>query len=205
MILLSTFGLLLAQYSGQDEIMIGSPIAGRRDDDIQRIVGMFVNTLVLRMHPKGSKSFAAYLDEVKLTSLKAFENQDYQFEELIEKVKAERVPNRNPLFDVVFVLQNTDWQTSQINGLTLIPYPYTHQTAKFDLTLQAMEQGDRFHFTWEYRTALFKRDTIEQMGQNYVELLRMVTANKDMLINEIPFLRTKKMESAITEDFTFTF
>ncbi|QDX95378.1 amino acid adenylation domain-containing protein [Brevibacillus laterosporus] len=205
MILLSTFGLLLAQYSGQDEIMIGSPIAGRRDDDIQRIVGMFVNTLVLRMHPEGSKSFAAYLDEAKLTSLKAFENQDYQFEELIEKVKAERTPNRNPLFDVVFVLQNTDWQTSQVNGLTLIPYPYTHQTAKFDLTLQAMEQGDRFHFTWEYRTALFKRDTIEQMGQNYVELLRMVTANKDMLINEIPFLRTKKMESAITEDFTFTF
>ncbi|MBG9803130.1 amino acid adenylation domain-containing protein [Brevibacillus laterosporus] len=205
MVLLSTLGLLLAQYSGQDEIMIGSPIAGRRDDDIQRIIGMFVNTLVLRMHPEGSKSFTAYLDEVKLTSLKAFENQDYQFEELIEKVKAERVPNRNPLFDVVFVLQNTDWQTSQVNGLTLIPYPYTHQTAKFDLTLQAMEQGDRFHFTWEYRTALFKRDTIEQMGQNYVELLRMVTANKDMLINEIPFLRTKKMESAITEDFTFTF
>ncbi|CCF12997.1 amino acid adenylation domain protein [Brevibacillus laterosporus GI-9] len=205
MLLLSTYSLLLAQYSGQQEILIGSPIAGRRDDDLQRIIGMFVNTLVLRMHPAGSKSFAAYVDEVKMTSLAAFENQDYQFEELIEKVKIERTPNRNPLFDAVFVLQNTDRQTDQVGELTLTPYPYTHQTAKFDLTLQAIEQGDEFHFTFEYRTALFKRDTIEQMGQNYVELLRMVTANKDMLIHEIPFLRTKKMESAITEDFTFTF
>lgn len=206
MILLSTYGLLMAQYSGQEEIMIGTPIAGRRDDDIQKMIGMFVNTLVLRMHPEGNKSFATYLHEVKLTSLDAFENQDYQFEELIEKVRAARNPNRNPLFDVAFVLQNTDWHTSQHSGLALKPYPYIHQTAKFDLTLQAVETEGTFHFTWEYRTRLFKRDTIEQMGENYVELLRMVATNKNVLISEIPLLRTsKEMKSAITEDFTFTF
>ncbi|MGB7604797.1 MAG: amino acid adenylation domain-containing protein, partial [Lutisporaceae bacterium] len=106
MVLLSAYNVLLSKYSGQEDIVVGSPIAGRPHADLENIMGMFVNTLAMRNFPQGNKTFKEFLEEVKANSLLAFENQDYQFEELIDKLNVTRDLSRNPLFDVMFSMQN---------------------------------------------------------------------------------------------------
>jgi amino acid adenylation domain-containing protein len=103
MVLLSVFNILLSRLSNQEDIIVGTPVAGRRHADLEPIIGMFVNTLALRSHPIGEKTFRQFLSEVKTQTLEAFENQDYQFEELVEQVEVKRDAGRNPLFDVMFL------------------------------------------------------------------------------------------------------
>ncbi|HLP60245.1 MAG TPA: condensation domain-containing protein, partial [Candidatus Deferrimicrobium sp.] len=105
LLLVTLFDIFLYKLSGQEDIVLGTPIAGRRHADLQAIVGMFVNTLLLRNFPSGGKNFVEFLEEVKIRTLRAFENQDYQFEDLVEKIAVGRDPGRNPLFDVMFTWQ----------------------------------------------------------------------------------------------------
>ena len=108
MVLLANFNILLSKYSGQEDIIIGSPIAGRNHRDLENIIGMFVNTLAIRSTVNSELSFKEYLKKVKEKTLNAYENQDYQFEELVEKLDINRDLSRNPLFDVMFALQNIE-------------------------------------------------------------------------------------------------
>jgi len=105
-LLLALCNVWLARLGNQEDIVIGTPIAGRRHADLQQIMGMFVNTLVMRNFPIGDKTFAAFLREVKVRTLVAFENQEYPFEELVDKVGVKRDVSRNPLFDFMLVMQN---------------------------------------------------------------------------------------------------
>ncbi|MGW8264102.1 condensation domain-containing protein, partial [Bacillus sp. LR--39] len=140
MVLAASYSTFLSKLSGQSEVIFGSPAAGRPHADLSRIIGMFVNTLAIRTRPEGDKPFSAFLEEVKETTLGAFEHQDYPFEELIEKLNIQRDMSRNPLFDVVFSMQNADLKDLSMEGVTLKPYDFAHQTAKFDLTLTAAEE-----------------------------------------------------------------
>lgn len=101
---------LLSRLSGQDDIVIGSPIAGRPHADLEAVLGMFVNTLALRTRPAGNKTFEEFLKEVRQTALEAYEHQDYPFEELVDKLGVQREMSRNPLFDTTLVLQNMEQQ-----------------------------------------------------------------------------------------------
>ncbi|MCP4150805.1 MAG: hypothetical protein GY757_23870, partial [bacterium] len=107
MTILSIFTILLSKLSGQEDIIVGTPTAGRRHADLESIIGMFVNTLAIRNYPEGTKTITEYLGEVKENTLQAFENQEYQFEELVDKLSLKRDTGRNPLFDVMFNLLNT--------------------------------------------------------------------------------------------------
>ncbi|SFB48171.1 condensation domain-containing protein, partial [Clostridium frigidicarnis] len=143
MVLLSAFNILLSKYSGQEDIVVGTPIAGRPHADLQSIIGMFVNTLALRNKPEGSKKYIDFLNEVKENSLKAYDNQSYQLETLIEKLDIVRDASRNPLFDVMFNMVDTISDIDiKLNDMLLIPYSGEDNVAKFDLTLNAMEQND---------------------------------------------------------------
>lgn len=102
MVLLASYSAFLSKLSGQDDIIVGSPVVGRSQADVSRVIGMFVNTLALRTYPKGEKTFADYLNEVKETALSAFDAQDYPLEDLIGNVQVQRDTSRNPLFDAVF-------------------------------------------------------------------------------------------------------
>ncbi|HLP46739.1 MAG TPA: amino acid adenylation domain-containing protein, partial [Candidatus Kapabacteria bacterium] len=134
-LLLSMYTVFLSKLTNQEDIVIGSPIAGRRHADLENIIGMFVNTLAFRNYPLGKKTFIGFLQEVKERTLSALENQDYQYEELVEVVALSRDVSRNPLFDTMLVLQNFDTQEIKIPGLKLAPYEYENKTSKFDLTL----------------------------------------------------------------------
>ncbi len=186
--LLAIYNLFLAKISGQDEIIVGTPVAGRRHADLQDIVGLFINTLALKNLPSASKTFSEFMQDVKEQTLKAFENQEYQFEDLVEKVDVNIDTSRNPLFDVFFVLQNMDMPELKISGLTLKPYSFEKTVAKFDLNLIGVEIGGELGFTFEYRTKLFKEETIQRFVQYFEKILTTVTQNPEIKLADIEII-----------------
>jgi len=194
MVLLSVYYILLYRYTGQEDIVVGSPIAGRTIDELKNIVGMFVNTLALRNFPKGDTTFLDFLSEVKESTLKAFEYQDYQFEELVSRLKIKRNPGRNPLFDTMFSLQNFDMGNIKIGELNLIPVEFEHKTSKFDILLEAVRNNNDISLNMDYCAKLYKRETVERMAEHYLNILREITINSEVLIDDIAILSTKDIE-----------
>ncbi|MGD2084798.1 MAG: amino acid adenylation domain-containing protein [Candidatus Aminicenantes bacterium] len=174
MVLFSLFNVLLARISGQEEVVVGTPLAGRIHADLEPIMGMFVNTLALRNYPTGDKAFYTFLQEVKGKTLSAFENQGYPFEELVKNLEINRDPGRNPLFDVMFAYQDLNIVQIEAEGLKLEPCNYKTGISKFDLTLLVREHHENLFFAFEYRTKLFKKATIERFIQYFKNIVSRV-------------------------------
>jgi len=159
MILLSIYNVLLAKFSGQEDIVVGSPIAGRSHKAFEPILGMFVNTLAMRNFPEGEKRFPEFLEEVKLNATDAYANQDYPFESLVSQLKLERDLGRTPLFDTMFSFQSTynneEPPSPEQGKITIEPFPFTGSSAKFDLVLEIFEEEDIFTLNAEYCIDLF--------------------------------------------------
>ncbi|MCU0289179.1 MAG: amino acid adenylation domain-containing protein, partial [Acidobacteria bacterium] len=203
MLLLALYTVFLSKITGQEEIVVGSPIAGRRHVDLEEIIGMFVNTLAIRNYPLGAKPFSHFLQEVKEKNLKAFENQDYQYEDLVEKVALTRDTSRNPLFDTMFVLQNIEIAEINIPGLKLTPYPYENKTAKFDLTLTAIEVEEKLLFNFSYCTKLFKEETAKRFITYFKKVVNGIIENKDQRISDFEII-TEEEKKRILVDFNST-
>ncbi|MCP4146348.1 MAG: amino acid adenylation domain-containing protein, partial [bacterium] len=174
MLLLTMFNILLAKLSGHEDILVGTPIAGRRHADLEPLIGVFINTLVMRNYPGEKKSVSQFLQEVKNSSLQAYDNQEYPFEELVEKLELRRSVNRNPLFDVMFILQNTERVEIEIPGLTLTPFEYEHNVSKFDLTLTCLESEDNLEVNIRYSTALYKDETISRFRGYFENIISSI-------------------------------
>ncbi|MGG4184334.1 amino acid adenylation domain-containing protein, partial [Paenibacillus jamilae] len=175
MVLLAAYSTLLHKYSGQEDIIVGTPIAGRPHAELEGLVGVFLNTLAIRNYPAGDKTFLDYLQEVKEHALSAYEHQEYPFEELVEKLNLTRDTSRNALFDTMFELKTFEQQEFELEGLTFKTYPTDNHTAKFDLTLDAVEQPEGILCSLEYSTALYKPETIARLAQHFTELVRAIT------------------------------
>jgi len=193
MVLLSIYNILLSKLSGQEDIVVGTPIAGRGHPDVKGLMGMFVNTLALRYYPKGGKTFNTFLKEVKKRTLEAFENQDYQFEDLVEKTVVNRDVSRNPIFDVMFVMLNMfvplgDIPEVEIPGLVLRPYDYKKRTSKFDISFFATEAGEELNFAIEYVTGLFKEKTIRKFIVYFKQIVSAVIEDSMKKISEIEII-----------------
>ena len=185
MVLLSIFYVLLSRLTGNKDITVGTYSSGRTHADLEDVIGFFVNTLPLRMVLDGHKSFQEFIKTVSRKTMRAFENQDFQFEDLVEGLSVKRRKNRNPLFDIIFMLQNMDMPEITIPHLTLSEYPYSNKTSKFDVTFMGMETRGEIHFQLEYNTRLFKRETVERMITYYRNILEMVIENPDTKISGI--------------------
>jgi amino acid adenylation domain-containing protein len=203
MLLLAIFNIFLAKLGGQEDIIVGAPLAGRQDSDLQDIIGMFINTLVLRNYPKGEKSVITFLEEVKENTLAAFENQDYPFEDLLEKLDVKRDASRNPLFDVMFILQNMEAAELEIPGLTLKPYDYESKVSKFDLTVQAFEARDQLLFSFEYCTRLFKEETIRRFIGIFEKVLKAVIEEPGKKIHRLEIM-SEREKRQVLYDFNDT-
>jgi len=188
MVLFAAFTLFLSKLSSQGDIVVGTPVAGRRHPDLGNIIGMFVNTLAVRTDTSGQKKFRDFLTDVKENLLRAFENEDYQYEELVETVVTNRDLSRNPLFDTLFVLQNIDVMEIEIPGLRLKPYPYDSEISKFDLTLYCEEKRDGLFFSVEYSTKLFRQDTIRRFIRYFKKIVFDILNNKDLKIRGIEII-----------------
>ncbi|BCE06914.1 non-ribosomal peptide synthetase [Bacillus paralicheniformis] len=198
MVLLAAYSTLLSRLSGQEDIIIGSPIAGRPHKDLEPVIGMFVNTLAIRTQPAENKCFSDFLREVRETALEAFEHQDYPFEELVDRLNVVRDMSRNPLFDAMLVVQNMDRQELFLDGLHIQPADMPQTGAKFDLTLQVSEGDERIHFRFEYASSLFKQDTIERWASHFTTMLQHIVHAPQTALPAISMLTAKEQQLLMT-------
>jgi amino acid adenylation domain-containing protein len=203
MLMLAAFTVLLSKLGGSEDIIVGTPVAGRRHADLEHIMGMFVNTLPLRNFPEGDKSFLYYLGEVKQATLAAFENQEYPLEELVETIGVERDAGRNPFFDIVFRYRKLEQQAENRELPGEDGFESGDRVSKFDLTFTAVELSETLMFNYEYRTGLFEGNTIKRFNRYLKIILETVLENPGILLNEIELLKGEERRN-ILEAFNRT-
>ncbi|MFJ5966177.1 amino acid adenylation domain-containing protein, partial [Bacillus sp. NPDC093026] len=188
MFLLSAFQVLLATYSGQEDVIVGSPVAGRTHPDIQDMPGMFINTIAMRGKPEQEKSFLQFLEEMKQTSLDAFSHQSYPLEEFIARLPLDRDTSRSPLFSVSFNMQNMEVPALKLGELEISPYAVQHQSVKFDLSLEAFERKGELKLSFDYATALFKEETVRLLGKHLLAIIREAVSQPDQMLGLLNIL-----------------
>ncbi len=188
MTLAAVFQTLLARYSGQDDICIGTPVANRSRAEISGLIGFFVNMLVLRGDLSGDPSFRELLERVQKVATEAYAHQDVPFEMLVDELQPERNLSHTPLFQVVIALQKAPLQRLELPGITLEPMLADSLTAKFDLTLSLVERTDGLRGAVEYNTDLFDEATIARMLGHFQTLLEAVVVDPDQRISRLPLL-----------------
>ncbi len=199
MLFLSCYQILLSRYSGQEDIIVGTPVAGRDHADLNDIFGMFVNILAIRGRPESSKKFSSYLEEVKEQFLEGLANQQYPFEELIDSIDVERDLSRNPLFDTVLVVQNVDSSEAIAEFGVIRPYRLSNSIAKFDITLSVVESEERLHLDFEYATGLFKEETIIRFSEHLKRVVELVVGDSNQKICDIDLLGESEREHLLYE------
>ncbi|BAY78557.1 amino acid adenylation [Nostoc linckia NIES-25] len=188
MTLLAAYDALLYRYTGQSDILVGSPIANRDRSEIEGVIGFFVNTLVMRTNTAGNPSFSELLLRVREVALGAYSHQNLPFEMLVEALQPERDLGHTPLFQVVFNLQNAPVQEVELAGLTVSSLPVESTTTKVDLALSMENTTQGLVGVWEYNTDLFDTSTIERMIGHFVTLLEGIVANPQERISQLPLL-----------------
>lgn len=211
MLLLSTFSVLLHRYTEQEDILVGSPVAGRSSHAFTDLVGYLANTVVLRANLSCNPAFVQVLQQVRQTTLAALAHQDYPFSLLVERLQPERDLSRSPLFQVMFILQKAhlfdeklalfalgqEGQSLELGGLTLEPYPLPQQAAPYDLTLMMAEVDGRLLTTWQYNSDLFVPSAIEQLNRHFQTLLRGIVQDPGQKILQIPLMSQEEQASLL--------
>jgi len=193
--LLAVYMILLSKYSGQDDIIVGTITSGRKNINLQNTVGMFVKTYALRNHPNGSKTFLRFFQEVKKGAIEAYENQDYQLEELLKDLKLKKNPGRNPLFDTMFIMQNFGKSELRFKGVEVEKYYIKHEIeTTLDISLTASEANGIINLNFEYAIDLFKRSSISRLCEDYITLIEHIINDVNVSIREISMLKEKEME-----------
>jgi amino acid adenylation domain-containing protein len=198
MTLLTAFSVLLQRYSGAEEIMVGTPIAGRNRAEIEGLIGFFINTLALRIDLRGNPDFETLLSRVKQTALEAFEHQDLPFEKLVEELKPER-SNRIPFFQVMFQFQYGPRNAASLEGVTFTTAAVENETAKVDLSLGAYERDDALKFQMEYSTDLFNEETIQLMLSHFAVLLENIVFNPDLSVSDLELMTPAQRNQLLVE------
>jgi amino acid adenylation domain-containing protein len=199
MTLLAAFQTLLHRYTGQTDIVIGSPVAGRTMAEVEGLIGFFVNTLVLRADLSANPTYLALLDRVRDMALGAYAHQDLPFERLVEDLQPERDLSRTPLFQVMAVLQNAPMPPPELSGLDLNPLEVDHEVAKFDLTLFLTETAQGLRAEIEYDRDLFDTETISRALGHYRRLLEEVVVNPDRRLSDAPLLTEGERSQLLVE------
>ncbi|TAE52366.1 MAG: non-ribosomal peptide synthetase, partial [Nostocales cyanobacterium] len=194
MTLLAAYDVLLYRYTGQTDILVGSPIANRNQKEIEGLIGFFVNTLVFRSELSENLSFNELLTQIRTTALSAYAHQDLPFEMLVEALEIERNLSHSPLFQVMFALQNAPNSDVELTGLTVKDVPIEITTAKFDLTLSMSQTATGITGGWEYNTDLFDSSTIERMTGHFITLLTEIVEKPQTEIKELPILTTSEKQ-----------
>jgi non-ribosomal peptide synthetase component F len=194
MTMLAAFNVLLHRYSGQDDILIGTPIANRNRAEIEGLIGFFVNTLVLSAQMKSDQSFLSLLRQIRATTLGAYAHQDLPFEKLVQELQPERDMSRSPLFQVMLVLQNAPQQAFELPGLTLSAFETKSRTAKFDLMMTLVEKPDGLAGELEYDTDLFDATTIKRMLSHFQTLLQSIVARPDRRLTEYSLMAPEEQQ-----------
>ena len=199
MVLLAALQVLLARWSGQEDIVVGTPIAGRTDQATEPLIGFFTNTLALRTDLSGDPSFRDLVKRVKEVALGAYEHQLLPFEKLVEALRPERDLSRQPVFQALFALQNMPWEGFRLPGLELTPVFLETEAAKLDLSLYLYEGPKGIGGIFEYATALFDASTIGRLAEHFRTLLEGIVADADVRLSELPVLSEVERHQLLAE------
>jgi len=199
MMLLAMFNIFLAKICSQEDVVLGIAVSGRNHVDLENTFGMFVNILPFRTEPAGEKSFTRYLEEVKEYTLKVYENQDYPYEDLVEKVVKTRDTSRNPLFDVMFELQDLHLQKFELTGLNLVPHEYEEEVSQFDMFLLGEESEDNLFFNLTFSPVLFKKSTAERLANYFKKILSTILASPGKRIADIDIITDEEKQQILRE------
>jgi len=203
MTLLAALNTLLFRYSGQDDILIGTPTANRNRQEIEPLIGFFVNTLVLRNSLEGNPAFSGLLQQARNVVLEAYANQDVPFEQVVDALEIERSLSYNPLFQVMFALQNAPLNALELPHLKAQYLAVKHQRIKFDLSLILeeieTEQGSYLEGFWEYDSDLFTVERITRMVGHFQTLLKGIVANPQQTVRELPLLTESEKQQLLVE------
>ncbi len=210
MFLLAVFNILLARVSGCRDIVVGSPVTGRTHKDLENIMGMFVNMLALRNTVDGGLRFEDFLGQVRQSALSAYQNQDFQFDRLVEKLGAAKQRDRHPLFDVVFAYQSMqdrhvspEGVAANLGGARIGPYGVEDMQAKFALRLTCVPEASRLCLGLEFQRAKFKRETVEAFQRHFLGIARQVAGNAGMKLEDIELSHSLVFaDSGLQEDDT---
>jgi amino acid adenylation domain-containing protein len=219
-LLFALYNVFLFKLSGQEDIIVGTVSAGRRHADLESVIGMFVNTLALRNYPSDKLTFVDFLQTLNQRTMEAFENQDYQFEDLVEKVLPGRDTGRSPLFDVMFIYTALEPKSVSVSsplpgvpgerGLRTRPYVFedTEGEIKFDLLLDSLDRGGSINIVIGYSIELFKKETIQRFSDYFKELISKVLENKKNKLKDIKIAYDLEFTNAdiyesVESDFEF--
>lgn len=200
MTLLAIFKILLHRYTHQSDICVGTPIAGRHHPDVEKLIGFFINTLPLRTQLDGNSPFTSFLRQVKTTTLDAYEHQDIPFEKIVEALHLARDKRRNPLFQIMFAMQNIP-ATPQLalhDHLTLTRLFPDKQTSKFDLSLHVSESTDGLHLSMTYDSDLFGKSSIQRLLHHFEHLITAVLDDPETTIDRLPMLDAGETHTLLT-------
>jgi amino acid adenylation domain-containing protein len=199
MALLAVLQALLNRYTGQEDILVGTPVANRTRKELEGLIGYFLNTLVLRADLSGDPTFRELLRRIRETTLAALGHQDLPLEKLIDALQPERSQSYTPLFQVFFVLQNTPMPDLDLGGLVVSPFEVDNGTAKFDLTLSLAETPEGISGWIEYSTDLFDADRIGRLTGHFQTLVDGVTANPETRLSQLPILTPGERRQVLLE------
>jgi amino acid adenylation domain-containing protein len=195
MTLLAAFQTLLHRYSAQDDIAVGTPIAGRTRPETEPLIGFFVNTLVLRTDLSGQPTFRELLARVRQVALDAYDHQDLPFEKLVQEINPERTLSHAPLFQALFAYQNMPRSSAEFSGLAITPVDLDKHIAKFDLSIRMWDAADAMEGTAEYKTDLYDAATVDRMIEHFQTLLAAIVRDSEQNIDQLPLLtETEKLQ-----------
>ena len=203
MVLYSAWAILLSRLSGQDDIVIGSPIAGRQRTELEGLIGFFINTLALRVDLSADPTVDALIAQVKEITLSAYGHQDIPFEQVVEAVQPPRSLSHTPVFQVMFALQNMPQATLELPGLTLVPQAVVRQAAQFDLSLSLAEAGDQLVGDITYASDLFDRHTIERWVGHLQSVMKAMVRDADQTLGQLGLLSAAERHQVV-EGFNAT-
>jgi amino acid adenylation domain-containing protein len=199
MALLAAYQILLHRYTGEEDIVVGTPIAGRQMPETEELIGLFINTLAVRTDLSGNPSFRELLKRVKQVALEAYAHQDLPFERLVKELQPERTLAHNPLFQAMFVLQTQEILPLQLSGLVARHFRIEHAIANFDLTLDIVERDEQLVFLIESNADLFESDTIERMLGHLRILIEGAVANPEHAVSALPMLSEIERRQLLVE------
>ena len=198
MTLFATLQTLLHRYSGQDDICIGTPIAGRVRPEVESLIGCFVNTLAIRSDLQGNPSFLTLLKQVQQNLTGAYDHQDIPFERLVDELGMAREMSHTPLFQVMFVLQNaTAGSAMSLPELDIEVMPAQSETSKFDITINLREEKGCIKGDWEYRTDLFSEHTIQRMSAHFQNLLAVFMNDPTTRVDDAEYLLAQEKQQLL--------
>nr|WP_154888204.1 condensation domain-containing protein [Paenibacillus xylanexedens] len=197
--LFAVYALLLHKFSGQEDIIIGTPTSGRSRSEWERVVGMFVNTLALRVKPKQDQTFKEFLHSVREIIHNALNYQSYPFELIAQKAEYSHDINRNPVFDTMFIMQNNKSNIMNIDNLSFVSKQFSNDTAKFDFKMEVYESPEKLGIVLDYSTELYRESTIQLWLNNYLHLIKEICSNSNVRLRDIFLIESSRNDKAFLD------